>query len=364
MKNINVILGVIGVVIVAGLIYYAATSNSVTSTNTATSTPVVIVKTPTTPVVKMQEAGSPLVVTSPNILANEVSALVTGTVIPRGLFTTYWFEYGTTANLGNKTASQNIGSGYIALAAPSYISGLSKNTTYYMRIVAENEYGRQGGTQYTFKTQAGTPAPTGSVPTVKTLTTSGLSRTAVNLQGEVTPNLSPTTYWFEYGRTSSLGNISAFQTISSASSKTQVLFALSNLDPATNYFYRLNAQNQWGTVNGTTLGFKTSGPADTAKPSVDTNSATNIKATTATLRGTVNANEVATTYWFEYSTDSLLGSVLLKSTEHKQAGSGKNDVSFDANISGLVSNTNYFYRIVAENSLGTNYGDRVSFKTK
>lgn len=362
MKPITLILAGAGVLVVAGLTYYAVSNDLLPGTNTATTTPVVVVTKP--PVVVIKEAGAPIVVTSSTVKANETTALVTGTVNPHGFFTTYWFEYGPNTSMSNKTVSQNIGSGYVALAAPIYFSNLTKNTTYYMRLVAENEYGKVVGAQYSFKTNGTTPNPTGGLPSVKTSAISGVTRTSVTLQGEVTPNNAATTYWFEYGRTANFGNLSSFQTISDSSAKSNVSFSLTNLDPATNYFYRLNAQNQWGTVNGGTLSFKTSGPADTARPAVDTTSATNVKSTSASLRGTVNANELPTTYWFEYSTDSLLGSLLLKSTSHTSAGSGKNDVSFDAQVSNLTANTNYFYRIVAENSLGINYGDRVSFKTK
>lgn len=360
MKNTTLIAGLLGIVIISGLAYYAFSPDTGVI-YTATTTPTTTIKDPVTTI---REAGAPIIVTSQSISTSEFAASVSGTVNPHGFFTNYWFEYGPTTSLGSKTVTQNIGSGYTALTSPGYISGLAKNTTYYVRLVAENQYGKVMGTQYSFKTEPGNPAPIGSIPTVKTTAGTGLARTSAVLNGEVTPNKSQTQYWFEYGRTADFGNTSSFQSISNTSSKTSVSLPISNLTPLTNYFYRLNAQNQWGTVNGLTLTFKTDGPSANASPMVDTNSATNVKATTATLRGTVNARELATTYWFQYSTDSLLGTILLKETPHLSAGSSKNDASFESNLSGLVSNTNYFYRIVAENSSGINYGDRVSFKTK
>ena len=367
MKNTTIVWSVLGLIVVAGLIYYATQSNLIGSDVTnPTATTTITVK-PSTPVVKTpqaQEAGAPIVVTSPNLTTSETAVSVSGTVIPHGFFTNYWFEYGLTTSLGSKTTVQNIGSGYVPITSPGFITGLSKNTIYYVRLVAENQYGKVAGVQYSFKTGPGNPNPVGSLPTIKTLAGNTITRTSATLNGEVTPNQSTTQYWFEYGKTENFGRISTFQNVSNTSSKTAVYFVVSDLDPATNYYFRLNAQNQWGTVTGEVLSFKTSGPADTSKPLADTVSATNVKDTSVTLRGTVNPNGIVTTYWFDYSTDSLLGSILLKSTEHKSAGSGTVNASFTTDVPNLVSKTNYFYRIVAQNSLGTTYGDRVSFKTK
>lgn len=369
MKNTTIIWGLVVLAIIIGLVYYNKKSDEsptvVPPVSATTTTPVTTQPTnPTPPVTQIPEAGSPIAMTSADVTTSESAASVSGTVTPRGFFTNYWYEYGLTENLGNKTPMQNIGSGYTPLTSPGYISGLAKNTSYHFRLVAENQYGKATGNQFTFKTDAGNPAPVGSIPTIKTTATNGISRTTATLHGEVTPNQSTTQYWFEYGKTSNFGNTSSYTTISDTSSKTEASLALTNLDPATNYYFRLNAQNQWGTVNGLTLTFKTGGPADTSKPGVDTTSVSNLKDTSATLRGTINPHGIETTYWFEYSTDSLLGSILLKTTEHKSAGSGGADVTVMSNITGLQSGVTYFYRIVAQNSVGAIYGDRVAFKTK
>lgn len=365
MKNTTLLAGIIGVVIVGGLAYYAISATTSENEYTATTTPTTtIVKEKPSTTIKIQDAGAPIVTTSPDVSTSEFAASVSGKVVPHGFFTNYWFEYGQTSNYGSKTSVQNIGSGYSAITSPAYITGLNKNTKYYFRLVAENGYGQVSGSGYSFQTNPGNPAPIGSLPTIKTLSSNGISKTEATLNGEVTPNQSTTQYWFEYGKTADFGNTNSLQTISETSSKTQVSFSISNLNPATNYYYRINAQNSWGTVNGFTLSFKTAGPADTSKPLADTNPATNVKATSATLQGIVNPNGVETIYWFEYSTDSLLGSILLKSTAHISAGTGKNNVPVSSNITALVGNTNYFYRVVAENNLGIMYGDRVAFKTK
>lgn len=367
MKTNILYAGAAGVIAILALIYYVAKPISATENTTATSTPSVSTSTtnPTNPPVgQIQEAGRPITLTSSDVTTSETAASVSGKVTPRGLFTSYWFEYGTTENLGSRTVAQNIGSGYTPLTSPAYITGLSKNTKYFFALVAENQYGRVIGNQYIFTTNPGNPTPVGSIPTLKTTSATGVTRSTATITAEVNPNKVVTNYWFEYGKTANFGQTSSIKTISDVNSKAEVSLALSNLDPGTNYYFRVNAQNQWGTANGMTLSFKTAGPGDTAKPTAETESVNNLKNTTVTLRGTVNPNGADTTYWFEYSTDSLLGSVLLKSTPRVGAGAGKNEIRVDANLSNLTSDTNYFYRVVAQNSLGITYGDRSAFKTK
>jgi len=309
--------------------------------------------------------GVPTVSTSPNVSLTDTTASVTGNISPRGSFTSYWYEYGLTSNLGSKTSSQNVGSGFNSVSAPSYISGLTKNTLYYFRLIGENSAGRSSGVIYTFKTTEGKPTPVGTIPTIKTIAASGISRTTANLKGEVTPNKADTQYWFEYGQTTKLGNASALSSAGSGSTKIAVSISLSDLDPITTYYFRLNAQNQFGTINGSILNFKTLGPAAiTAKaPTVTTGNATSISSSGATLHGKVNPNLAETNYWFEYSSDSQFGSALLKSTAVISTGAVGTVISTDKVITGLASSTTYYFHLVARNRIGTTIGDRKTFKT-
>lgn len=370
-KNTTIIGGVVvAIVAIAGIAYYstqgmppADTTNTTPTTTTTTTTTTTPPATNTTSTTTVKQPSAPTIATSSSVAPTDTTAVVTGTVTPNGAFTSYWFEYGTSTNLGSKTANQTVGSGYIAIAAPAYITGLVKNTTYNFRLVAQNQVGTTIGGQFSFKTSVGTPAPVGSAPASKTLAATGVSRTTANLNGEVTPNKANTTYWFEYGSTPDLGNITAFVSAGDGSSKSVVSASLSDLNPLTTYYFRLNAQNQFGTVNGSILNFKTSGPAVPTQPTVSTRSATNIGSSTATLRGTVNPNGAETKYWFEYSTDSILDSLLVQTTNQVSAGAGTNSASVQANVSSLSPKTTYHFRIVAQNSQGIVRGDSVTFKT-
>lgn len=362
MNNTTLIGGTVALLIIAGLLYYITQSTNLLS-NTATSTPTGGIVGDST-VDQGPQAGAPSATTNTSVAPTDTTAVVTGTVTPNGDFTSYWYEFGTSASLGNKTSNQNIGSGFAAIPATGYITGLTKNTTYYFKLVAENQYGKVSGSQHSFRTTEGTPPPVGGVPEAKSIAASGISRTSVTLHGEVTPNKAATQYWFEYGKTANLGNTTALTGAGSGSTKVPVSVSLTDLNPSTSYYFRINVQNQFGTVNGAILNFKTDGPAAAVAPSVSTMTATEVAASSARLRGTVNPKGTETKYWFEYSTDSLLGSVLLKTTDQVSVGAGNDQKPVEIVVSALNPKTTYYFRIVARNSVGTVRGDRETFKTK
>jgi uncharacterized surface protein with fasciclin (FAS1) repeats len=98
-------------------------------------------------------------------------------------------------------------------------------------------------------------------------------------------------------------------------------------------------------------------PGDT--PQVTTGSATNITTNAATLNGTVNANGLSTTVWFQYGATS--GSY--GSTTSAQTVGGTSSTPASASINGLSAGVKYYYRIVAQNSVGTSYGTEQSLTT-
>lgn len=254
-KNTTLVLGIIAILIIGGIILYSVRNKTASVPDDTTST--VQTTTTTTTTNPTRQSGVPILITSSKVAPSDTTVIVISSVNPNGAFTNYWYEYGNTANLGSRTANQSVGSGYSSIPTPGYITGLTKDTTYYFKLVAENQNGKVAGTQYSFKTTLGTPAPVGSIPSVKTISASGISRTTANLNGEVTPNKAETEYWFEYGTTSDLGETSALVALGNSSVKSIGALPLSGLTPLTTYYFRVNAQNQFGTVNGTILNFKT-----------------------------------------------------------------------------------------------------------
>lgn len=322
------------------------------------------VVTPTDPI-PQPASSTPKVTTDATVAVSDTIALVTGTVNPNGASVSYWYEYATTPNGAmTLTSVQMLGSAAFPIPASGSITKLLPDTVYYFRLVAENRYGRVLGAQYSFRTTRGTPAPVGGAPTARTLAASGISRTGAALNGQVNPHQAATHFWFEYGTTAGLGNATPLTAVGDGGASLPVSSVLADLAPATTYYFRLDAQNRFGTVNGPAMSFTTAGPAAAALPSIATDIAADIDTSAATLRGTVNPNGAPTSYWFEYSTDSLLGSALLNSTARISAGSGTNPISASTRISDLARRTTYYFRLVAENDAGVMRGARRSFKTK
>ena len=179
------------------------------------------------------------------------------------------------------------------------------------------------------------------------------------MNGTVNANGLSTTAWFEYGTTSgSYTNTTSTQSIS-GSSNTSISANISGLSSGTQYYYRVVAQSSGGTSYGSEDSFTTSSSTTTTPPTVTTGSATNVTTSAATLNGTVNANGVSTTAWFELGISS--GTYGGKTSTQGVSGTGNTTVSMS--ISGLVSATRYYYRIAAQNSAGTSYGSENNFTT-
>jgi len=108
----------------------------------------------------------------------ETTARITGTANPRGLDTTYRFDYGTTTAYGATTAtqssrltasastpSQNAGAGTTDERVSAPLSGLSPGTTYHYRVVAMSAAGTTSGGDRTFTTPAPPPPAKPPAPT-------------------------------------------------------------------------------------------------------------------------------------------------------------------------------------------------------
>ena len=87
----------------------------------------------------------------------QTAATMNGTVNPNAQSTTYFFEWGTTPSYGNTTASQGPDSGTSPIAFNAQITGLTANTTYHFRAVANYAGGDVYGSDAQFTTQ-NTPA--------------------------------------------------------------------------------------------------------------------------------------------------------------------------------------------------------------
>jgi hypothetical protein len=274
------------------------------------------------------------------------TATVTGTVNPGGVSTNWFVEYGTSTSYGSNTAATSAGSGTSDKSVSASLTGLTPGTTYHYRVTATSTAGTAHGDDGIFTTTAPPGVVTGSA--------TGVTPSAATLNGSVDPNGRATTYWFEYGTSTSYGSMTAEQSAGSGSSSVAKSASVSGLQPGHTYHFRIVAKSDGGTTNGGDATFTTNGA-----PSASTSAASSIAPTSAKLNGTVTANGLTTTWWFEYGTTTAYGS---KTASHG-AGSGTTAQKEAATITGLKTATVYHFRIVASNSAGTTRGADQSFST-
>jgi FG-GAP-like repeat/FG-GAP repeat len=95
-------------------------------------------------------APKPTVQTTEASGAHGTQATLNGTVDPRGLRTSYRFEYGTTAGYGSSTGWSDAGYAPGAVGKSATVNGLQPGTTYHYRIVASNVMGTEYGGDVAF----------------------------------------------------------------------------------------------------------------------------------------------------------------------------------------------------------------------
>jgi hypothetical protein len=197
-------------------------------------------------------------------------------------------------------------------------------------------------------------ATAASAPTAITGPVSAVGPTSATVTGTVNPNGQATSWYFEYGTSTSYGSKTATGNAGSGTSNVSVSAPLAGLAPGTTYHYRLVATSSAGTSRGADGIFTTASP-----PAAVTGSATDVRPTSVTLNGTVDPNGRATTWYFEYGTSTGYGS----KTPDKSAGAGTSPVSVAAGVSGLISGRLYHYRLVATSDAGASRGADRTFST-
>lgn len=102
------------------------------------------------------------------------------------------------------------------------------------------------------------------------------------------------------------------------------------------------------------------GVVNPTAPAATTSAASAVSTTSATLNGSVTANNATTTVTFEYGTTTSYGTSVNASPA---SVTGVSATAVSAALTGLANNTTYYYRVKAVNSVGTTYGAQQSFTT-
>jgi outer membrane protein OmpA-like peptidoglycan-associated protein/phosphodiesterase/alkaline phosphatase D-like protein len=277
-----------------------------------------------------------------------------------GNASTIRFTYSTSATFASDTytatATPSTATGTSDVSVSKAIDSLTPGATYYYRISATNEAGTSTSSTLNFTT---TPAPAVTTSDADTVTaTSATLRGTVNPFGVATSQLV-----FEYSTVSDLssGLLTVNTSPSSAnnSSVNNLTAALIGLTTGTTYYFRTKAT----TANGTNFGaIKSFTPK--AAPSVTT-ATPSVSGTTVTFNGVINPNGASTeTITATYSQLSPLLETSTATVIISPAiltGATNQNVSYI--LRGLTSDTPYYVRFSATNSVGTTNGSIVSFRT-
>lgn len=295
------------------------------------------------------------VYTPPSVTTLSATSITQNAAIIRGNLTSTggtstarYFRYGTTTAM---TSSVSKGATTSTGEYTHVLSNLEPNTTYYFEAYAINSEGSSYGGRLSFKTAA---APVIVAPTVSTGSASSIGETSATVSGSVTDTGGENPVRFiRWGPTTSMTNTENCGSGGTGSYSV----TLSGLTPDTTYYYEAYAINSGGTGTGTRRSFKTAAPS-IVLPSVDTLSANNITDSSATIRGYINSTGGENPY--RYIQWGLSTSTMNNIYSGGRGGVG----AFSTTISGLDSNTTYYFRAYAENSAGRSYGSILSFTTK
>ena len=200
----------------------------------------------------------PTVTTGPPTNAGQTSATLTGIIDPAGgpAVTGCLFEYGL------KQDEYSLGTLECEPKPPysstesvtANLSGLTSETTYHYRLVASSSEGTSYGKDQTF-------TPHAVLDTTTDPATDETSSSAI-LNGSWIGAGEDTHYYFEWGPTTSYGNVTTMAPGVDGGSGVGVqsrTFQLTGLDPLTFYHFRIVASNSKGTTVGSDQSFETTG---------------------------------------------------------------------------------------------------------
>ncbi|MGW8185212.1 MAG: Ig-like domain-containing protein [Candidatus Moraniibacteriota bacterium] len=271
------------------------------------------------------------------------AAVANGNITSTGnATTTRYMEWGTVS--GTYTSSCTAGIGGVG-AYSCNMTGLTPDTTYYVRAKAVNSVGTAYGTELSFQT-----SPL-SIPVVTTGAVTSVAGIAATGNGDVvsTGGENPTSREIEWGTVSGTYTNSCDAGTGASGAYTCSMTGLS-LD--TTYYVRAKATNSIGVGYGNEVSFTT-----LDIPTVTTQEVTSIAPMTAVGNGTiVSTGGASTTRYIEWGTES---GVYISSCD---AGAGA-EGAYVCNMSGLTPDTTYYVRAKAVSSVGTTYGSELSFQT-
>ncbi len=232
----------------------------------------------------------------------------------------------------------------------SNVTGLTTNTTYYLRAYATNANGTGYGNEQIFITNG--------TPTITTTAVSSIgTRTAIsggNISNDGGSTIVSRGIVWSTISSPTLAQLTNTVDGSGIGSFTSNIIGL---NPNTTYYVRAYATNNNGTYYGNEINFLTMSPT---VPVVSTTSVSLLTSTSFRSGGNVSSDGGAT----------IINNGVCWSTNQNPTTSlqtktinGNNLGTFSSVADGLTPNTTYYLRAYSTNSIGTAYGNQISFVT-
>jgi uncharacterized protein (TIGR02145 family) len=255
--------------------------------------------------------------------------------------------WGTDINptTGNSKTSDATGTGVFT----STMTGLTGNTTYYVRAYATNSVGTEYGNQVSFKTSP-------LMPVLSTAVVTSISYTTATSGGTVTNDGGASVTARGVCWNTSADPTTANNKTTDGPGTGSFVSTLIGLQPGTNYYVRAYATNSVGTSYGNQVTLTT---IQVANPVLTTTAISSITQTTAVSGGNITADNGAAISARGVCWGTEINPTTGNSKTSDETGTGL----FTSTLTGLAGNTTYYVRAYAINSVGTEYGNQVSFKT-
>jgi hypothetical protein len=269
-----------------------------------------------------------------------------------------YFQYGLSNNpySGEVDCEQPVPYNSVT-AVSAELPGLEGEKTYHYRLVLNNA--SLGGTSY----GADKTITPHNVKALKTEAATNITRTTATLNGSFEGTNEDTHYYFEWGLNApAYGNVTASPPGDDAGitvGPTNVSSGVTGLAAGVTYHFRVVAENSLGVSKAEDRTFTTS----PAVKSVTTEPASDVLPGSATLHGSLDPDGFATTFYFEWGTDTTYGSTEPLPPGDPVGTTAPGITPVSASIAGLAPGTTYHYRLVGKNSFDATEGQDQAFTT-
>ena len=256
--------------------------------------------------------------------------------------------WSTSQNPTTANSILSIGTGTGSFSSSS-ITGLSENTTYYLRAYATNTAGTNYGTQVSFTTLAAIPA------SLATTTSSAITGYSATISSNITSSNGANVTERGVCYSTSTGPTTASSKLTNGTGTGTYDISITGLLASTTYYVRSYAINSAGTAYGTEISFTTG--ARSLPTIASTTAISAITRISAISGGNVSSsgNDTLTARGVCWGTSSN------PTIANSKTDDGTTTGTYTSSITGLTYNTTYYVRAYATNSVGTVYGNEVSF---